>query len=72
VHGWDVAATLGNRAHFDIDILEAVLAIGEQVPDGASRQREGAAFQPGLDPVAGSSVLDRILVTLGRSPSWPS
>jgi uncharacterized protein (TIGR03086 family) len=72
VHGWDVAATLGISADFDDDILDAALVIAEQVPDGANRREEGAAFAPGLDLVAGSSTLDRILVLLGRSPAWPN
>jgi uncharacterized protein (TIGR03086 family) len=72
VHGWDVAATLGVRADFDDDILDAALVIAEQVPDGENRRQVGAAFAPGLGPVAASSTLDRMLVLLGRSPAWPN
>jgi uncharacterized protein (TIGR03086 family) len=72
VHGWDVAATLGVRAHFDDDILDAALAIAEKVPDGENRREEDAAFAPGLGLAAGSSTLDRILLLLGRSPTWPN
>jgi uncharacterized protein (TIGR03086 family) len=72
VHGWDVAASLGIRADFDDDILEAALVVAEQVPDGANRRQDGAAFAPGLVVVPGGSSLDRILVLLGRSPAWPS
>lgn len=70
VHGWDVAASLGIRADFDADLLTAVLPIAEQVPAGAAREREDAAFRPALDTTAAAAPLDRILLLLGRSPSW--
>ena len=72
VHGWDVAVSIGAQAEFDADLLEAVLPMAEQVPGGVSRQREGAAFGPEVDGVEGESTLDRVLITLGRSPSWPN
>ncbi|MFD8481483.1 TIGR03086 family metal-binding protein [Kitasatospora sp. NPDC059673] len=70
VHGWDVAATLGVGIEFDADVLAAALAVAEQVPTGAAREGEGAAFAPALDVPAGAEVLDRILLLLGRDPSW--
>ena len=72
VHGWDVAVSIGARSEFDADLLQAVLPIAEQVPGGVSRSREGAAFGPEVDEAGGESTLDRILITLGRSPAWPN
>ena len=72
VHGWDVAVSIGVRAEFDADLLEAVLPLAEQVPGGGSRRREGAPFGPELDGAEGGSTLDRILIMLGRSPDWPN
>ncbi|WP_189958964.1 TIGR03086 family metal-binding protein [Streptomyces alanosinicus] len=72
VHGWDVAASIGVRAHFGADLLAAVLPIAEQVPTGAAREREGAAFRPALDTPTAAGLLDRILLLLGRNPSWPA
>ncbi|PJN23886.1 TIGR03086 family metal-binding protein [Kitasatospora sp. CB02891] len=70
VHGWDVAASIGVGIEFDADVLAAALTVAEAVPTGASREREGAAFAPALDVPAGASVLDRILLLLGRDPNW--
>lgn len=71
VHGWDVAAAIGVPASFGDDLLRAVLPIAEAVPDGTNRREPGAAFSPGL-PSTSADLLDRVLTTLGRSPSWPA
>jgi uncharacterized protein (TIGR03086 family) len=70
VHGWDVAAAIGVKADFDSDLLDALLPMAQRVPDGASRQGDSAAFQPGKDRVGGGDVFHQILSLLGRSPTW--
>jgi uncharacterized protein (TIGR03086 family) len=72
VHGWDVARSLGLKYVPDDDLLTAALPVAEAVPDGAMRQRPGAAFAPRLDglPAAETDPMGRILALLGRSPDW--
>lgn len=72
VHGWDVARSLGLEYVLDDDLLRAALPVAEAVPDGAMRQRPGAAFAPRLDPLPGAETepMRRILALLGRSPDW--
>ena len=72
VHGWDVAATLGVQADYPPDVVAAALAIAEQVPDDASRLAAGSAFQPARPVPAGETPMRRMLLLLGRPPSWPS
>lgn len=69
VHGWDVARALGVPFALPEDVLAATLPIAEAVPDGANRDRAGAAFAHGLPVPGGASTLDRILLLLGRSPA---
>jgi uncharacterized protein (TIGR03086 family) len=70
VHAWDVAVSLGRRPELDGDVVAAGLAIARQVPDGAARERPGAAFAHGLPVGAGTSALDETLLLLGRDPAW--
>lgn len=70
VHAWDVAKSLGARAEFDPDLLDATLRIALAVPDGAVRTAEGASFAPGLRTAEGAAALDRIVAALGRDPHW--
>ena len=70
VHGWDVARALGQPFELDPDLVQAAVPVAEAVPEGERRQRPGAAFRPGLPAPDGASPLDRVLATLGRSPSW--
>lgn len=73
VHGWDVAAAIGYPVAFEKDLLDAVQEIGDrEVLNGPNRLRPGASFQPALEPEATESKQDRLLRTLGRSPSWPN
>ncbi|MFD7864646.1 TIGR03086 family metal-binding protein [Streptomyces sp. NPDC059783] len=71
VHGWDVAASIGVRAEFDAELLDAVLPIAEQVPAGDAREREDAQFGPVREAGDTTDRLGRILTLLGRSPGWP-
>ena len=71
VHGWDVARSLGVEYRPEPDVLAAALPVALAVPGGKARERDGAAFAPGLDVPARSGTLDQIVALLGRSPSWP-
>ena len=70
VHGWDVARSLGVDYQPEPDLLAAALPVALAVPGGQARTRDGAAFAPGR-PVPAQALLDQIVATLGRSPSWP-
>lgn len=71
VHAWDLAACLGIPLQLNDELLQAALRVAERVPDGAERTEPGAAFAPGRPVPAGAGPLERMLVLLGRSPSWP-
>jgi uncharacterized protein (TIGR03086 family) len=71
VHGWDVAASLGIAADYPAELVSAALEISRVVPGGAARTVAGASFRPSLGSGAARSELDQLLMTLGRSPSWP-
>jgi uncharacterized protein (TIGR03086 family) len=71
VHGWDVARSLGADYQPEPAVLAAALPVALAVPGGKARERDGAAFAPGLDVPAQAGPLDQILSLLGRSPSWP-
>ncbi|MFI9047544.1 TIGR03086 family metal-binding protein [Streptomyces sp. NPDC053427] len=70
VHGWDVARALGLPYDPDPALLRAALPIARAVPDDASRLAPGSAFRPGLPAEGHADLLDEILTTLGRAPSW--
>jgi uncharacterized protein (TIGR03086 family) len=71
VHGWDVARSLGADYQPEPAVLAAALPVALAVPGGKARERDGAAFAPGLDVPGQAGPLDQILSLLGRSPSWP-
>lgn len=71
VHGWDVARALGEEYHLDDDLAAAALLVAEAVPTGPARESPSAAFQPVLPIGPDVSALERILLLLGRSPTWP-
>ena len=71
VHGWDVARSLGVDYRPEPGVLAAALPVALAVPGGKARERDGAAFAPGLEVPARAGTLDQILSLLGRSPSWP-
>ncbi|MGW4089377.1 TIGR03086 family metal-binding protein [Nocardia sp. NPDC004750] len=72
VHAWDVARSIGETITPDLDVAEAALTIALAVPDGPERTVPGAAFAPALSVPEHTPTLDRILLLLGRSPSWPN
>ncbi|MFR9767836.1 TIGR03086 family metal-binding protein [Nocardia sp. SC052] len=72
VHAWDVARSIGETITPDPDVAEAALAIALAVPDGPERSVPGAAFAPALSVPEHTPTLDRILLLLGRAPSWPN
>ena len=71
VHGWDVARALGVDYQPEPDLLAAALPVALAVPGGKARERDGAAFAPGLEVPAQAGPLDQIVALLGRSPTWP-
>jgi uncharacterized protein (TIGR03086 family) len=71
VHGWDVARSLGLAYQPEPDLLAAALPVALAVPGGEARKRDGAAFAPGIAVPAPAGLLDQIVATLGRRPSWP-
>lgn len=70
VHGWDVATTLGIQVDYDEDLLAAVQAQAEQVPDGPVRTAPDAAFAPVLS--GNFTGWARTLALLGRDPNYQS
>jgi uncharacterized protein (TIGR03086 family) len=71
VHGWDVARSLGLPYQPEPDLLAAARPVALAVPGGEARTRDGAAFAPGVAVPAPAGLLDQIVATLGRRPSWP-
>jgi uncharacterized protein (TIGR03086 family) len=71
VHGWDVARSLGVDYQPEPDLLAAALPVALAVPGGQARERDRAAFAPVVAVPAQAGLLDQIVATLGRSPSWP-
>ncbi len=71
VHGWDVAAALGVPVHYPDEVVTAALAVAEKVPDDATRQAPGASFRPARPVGVSEPPMRRMLLLLGRSPSWP-
>ena len=72
VHAWDVAATLGLAYELRQELEEDALRITLAVPNGDNRKADGAAFVPALDipDDEDASMLDKILLYLGRTPDW--
>lgn len=70
IHGWDVAASLGLPISFTHDVVDTVLHIAEELPDGQARIDQGGYFQPSLASTGDASAFDRALAVLGRDPNW--
>ncbi|MGV9273436.1 TIGR03086 family metal-binding protein [Streptomyces griseosporeus] len=70
VHAWDVARALGVPFAPSPDLLDAALPLALAVPDGTHRRRPNAAFAPAQPHSTLQDPLARILLHLGRSPSW--
>ncbi|WP_280379848.1 TIGR03086 family metal-binding protein [Nocardia wallacei] len=71
VHGWDVARTLALPYRLDDELAEPALQIALAVPDTEQREQPGSPFARALPVPDSATALDRILRSLGRSPSWP-
>ncbi len=70
VHGWDLGRGLGSDARLDPELVEHVLAYVEPRADDVAAS--GFFGSPSrLDPPDGDPQA-RLLVLLGRSPTWPS
>ena len=72
VHTWDVAVSRDRHLDLDPDVLTASLAIAEQVPDGPERDQPDTAFSHRRPTACDTAPLERILLLLGRSPTWPA
>ncbi|MER7671836.1 TIGR03086 family metal-binding protein [Kitasatospora sp. NPDC096128] len=76
VHGWDVAAALGDAGRLvaavdgDDALAGTLLAVTGAVPDTPEVRGPGRAFRPGLVPGAGAGRFERALALLGRDPAW--
>jgi uncharacterized protein (TIGR03086 family) len=68
-HGWDVARTLDIAAEFDGKALLVALKVAEAVPAETQTLDELSPFRPSV-PTSSTSMLDRVVATLGRSPDW--
>ena len=68
-HGWDVAKSLGIAAEFDEDALQLALTVAEAVPAEAQTLDDRTPFRPRV-LTSSSSMLDRVVAMLGRSPDW--
>lgn len=66
-HDWDVARTLGIAAEFDEDALQLALTAAGAVPAEAQTLDDQTPFRPSV-PTMSTSMLERIIATLGRSP----
>ncbi|MFC4944130.1 TIGR03086 family metal-binding protein [Pseudonocardia sp. GCM10023141] len=69
IHNWDVATTIGMAYRPDDDQLAASLGIARQIPDGADRERPGAAFAhavPATDDPTTTDDWTTTLALLGR------
>ncbi|MBB5918708.1 uncharacterized protein (TIGR03086 family) [Nocardia transvalensis] len=72
VHGWDAARTLGLPYTLPDDLATPALDIAQAVPDTDQRDHPGSPFARALPVSDAATPLDRILLSLGRSPSWPN
>ncbi|MEY9863074.1 uncharacterized protein (TIGR03086 family) [Catenulispora sp. GAS73] len=70
VHAWDVAVSLGLPFELRPEMDEAALRITLAVPNGDNRTADGAAFVPALEIPEDATVLDKVLLHLGRTPGW--
>ena len=70
VHGWDVSRAIDAPFMLPADVISAVLPMVFAVPDGDFRTAPGSPFAPAIEAGEGVSDLDRVLLHLGRSPSW--
>lgn len=70
VHGWDVAASIGADANYPLEVVATALSVAERVPTGAARVAPDASFAPPLPVGADQSPMHRMLLILGRGPTW--
>lgn len=68
VHGWDVAASLGQTYSLPADVAAAALPIALGVPDGEMRDAGNSPFARAVAPGDTDDDLARILRHLGRDP----
>lgn len=69
VHGWDVAASLGQPYELPADVVGAVLPLVMAIPDGEIRDSSASPFDRAVNASA-ATVFDKVLLHLGRRPDW--
>lgn len=69
IHAWDVARSLDVALDVDADIVHAVQAVLDQIPDGPQRDQPGSAFARRL-PGSDERGMDGLLRSVGRDPDW--
>ena len=69
VHGWDLAVATGQEFRVDDADVQACLGFAEQV-NGEGRESPPGLFGPRVPVPADAPLLDRLLGTTGRDPSW--
>ncbi|OAN36211.1 TIGR03086 family metal-binding protein [Mycolicibacterium iranicum] len=69
VHGWDVAAALGQPFSLPADVVAAALPLAMSVPDGEFRDTDNSPFARAV-PADDTDGLERILRHLGRHPEY--
>lgn len=70
VHGWDVAAALGQPFSLPDDVVAAALPLAMSVPDGEFREAANSPFARAVPPDDTDGDFARMLRHLGRSPEY--
>jgi uncharacterized protein (TIGR03086 family) len=70
VHGWDVAATIGQSVDYDRELAAAALTQARGVPDGPFRSDPGSPFGQPLLGAHEAEPWTQTLRWLGRDPEW--
>lgn len=70
VHGWDVAAALGQPFSLPADVVAAALPVALGVPDGEFRDADSSPFARALPAGDTDDDFARLLRHLGRNPEF--
>ncbi|MFV8053500.1 TIGR03086 family metal-binding protein [Mycobacterium sp. 48b] len=69
VHGWDVAASLGEAYELPDEVVAAVLPLVMAIPDGDFRDSSASPFDRAVNASAATD-FEKVLLHLGRMPGW--
>lgn len=70
VHGWDVAAALGQPFSLPADVVAAALPVAMSVPDGDLRDADDSPFARAVPADDSDDDFARLLRHLGRNPEY--